>query len=106
MASRDVLLAEVGAAFGILGLLLVFLPLFLQAFERAVGGEQPYEAVRAIGFRAYFVAGTVALAAVVVTLGLLGLWVRCDPLAVLTGVGLLVVTWCVVILAGMAVWTR
>jgi hypothetical protein len=106
VASRDVLLAEVGAAFGILGLLLVFLPLFLQAFERAVGEEQPYEDVQAIGFRAYFVAGTVALAAIVVTLGLLGLWVRWDSLAVVTGVGLLVVTWSVVILAGMAVWTR
>jgi hypothetical protein len=106
VASRDVLLAEVGAAFGILGLLLVFLPLFLQAFERAVDEQQPYAAVRAIGFRAYFVAGTVALAAVVVTLSLLALWLRCDPLAVLTGVGLLVVTWCVVILAGMAVWKR
>src|SRR3954454_11525281 len=73
VASRDVLLAEVGAAFGILGLLLVFLPLFLQAFERAVDEQQPYAAVRAIGFRAYFVAGTVALAAVVVTLSLLAL---------------------------------
>jgi hypothetical protein len=101
-----VLLAEVGAAFGILGLLLVFLPLFLQAFERAVGGAQPYEAVRAIGFRVYFVAGTVALAAAVVTLGLVALWSRCDAFAVLTGIGLLVLTWCVVILAGMAVWTR
>jgi hypothetical protein len=106
VASRDVLLAETGAAFGILGLLLVFLPLFLQAFERAVDEQQPYAAVRAIGFRAYFVAGTVALASVVVTLALLALWLRCDPLAVLTGIGLLAVTWCVVILAGMAVWKR
>ena len=100
------LLAEVGAAFGILGLLLVFLPLFLQAFDRAVGGQQSYEAVRAIGFRVYFVAGTVALSALVVTLGLLALWLRSDPLAVLTGVGLLGLTWCVVGLAAIAVWTR
>jgi len=106
VASRDVLLAEVGAAFGILGLLLVFLPLFLQAFERAVGGAQPYEAVRALGFRVYFVGGTIAVAALVVTLGLLGLWLRSHPLAVLTGVGLLVVTWCVVVLAGLAIGTR
>jgi hypothetical protein len=101
-----VLLAEVGAAFGILGLLLVFLPLFLRAFERAVGGEQPYEAVRAIGLRVSVVAGTIAVAAFVVTLGLLALWLRSDPLAVLTGVGLLVVTWSVVILAGLAIATR
>ncbi len=106
MASRDVLLAEVGAAFGILGLLLVFLPLFLQAFEHAVGGAQPYDTVRALGFRVYFVGGTVATAALVVTFGLLGLWLRSDPLAVLTGVGLLVVTWCVVVLAGLAIGTR
>jgi small-conductance mechanosensitive channel len=106
VTSRDVLLAEVGAAFGILGLLLVFLPLFLRAFERAVGGEQPYEAVRAIGFRVSFVALTVAIAALVVTLGLFALWLRSDPLAVLTGGGLLVVTWCVVILAGLAISTR
>jgi hypothetical protein len=106
VASRDVLLAEVGAAFGILGLLLVFLPLFLHAFERAVGGEQPYRALQAIGVRVYFVAGTVAIAAIVVTLGLLGLWLHSDPLAVSTGIGLLVVTWCVVILAGLAIETR
>jgi hypothetical protein len=101
-----VLLAEVGAAFGILGLLLVFLPLFLQAFERAVDEQRPYAAVRAIGFRAYFVVGTVALAAAVATVALFALWLRSDPLAALTGVGLLVVTWSVVILAGMAVWKR
>ena len=100
------LLAEVGAAFGILGLLLVFLPLFLRAFERAVGGERPYTAVRGLGFRVYFVAGTIAVAALVVTFGLLGLWLRSDPLAVLTGVGLLGVTWCVVVLAGLAIGTR
>jgi hypothetical protein len=106
VTSRDVLLAEVGAAFGILGLLLVFLPLFLQAFEQAVSEEQPYKAKRAIGFRAYFVTGTIALTATVATLALLALWLCSDPLAVLTDVGLLVVTWCVVILAGVAVWTR
>lgn len=100
------LLAEVGAAFGMLGLLLVFLPLFLHAFERAVGGEQPYRSLQSIGLRVYFVAGTVAIAAIVVTLGLLGLWLRSDPLAVSTGIGLLVVTWCVVILAGLAIGTR
>ena len=106
MTSRDVVLAEVGAAFGILGLLLVFLPLFLQAFERAVAEQTAFEAVRAIGFRAYVVAGAIALAAVVVTLGLLALWLESDPLAVLTGIGLLVLTWSVVILAAMAVSTR
>ncbi len=106
MASRDALLAEVGAAYGILGLLLVFLPLFLRRFEQAVGGEQPYEAVQAIGFRVFFVGGTVALAAAVATVGLFALWLRSDPLAVLTGIGLLVVTLLVVILAGIAVWTR
>ncbi|HEV8248798.1 MAG TPA: hypothetical protein VGQ15_02385 [Gaiellaceae bacterium] len=106
MTSRDVLLAEAAAAFGILGLLLVFLPLFLQAFERAVEAQQPYAAVRAIGFRTYFVAGSVALAAAVATLALLALWLRSDPLAVLTGVGLLMLTWCVAILAGMAAWKR
>jgi hypothetical protein len=106
VASRDVLVAEVGAAFGILGLLLVFLPLFLKAFERALDEQQPYAAVRAIGFRAYFVAGTIAFAAAVATVALLALWLRSDPLAVLAGVGLVVVTWSVVILAGMAVWRR
>jgi hypothetical protein len=106
VGSRDVLLAEVGAAFAILGLLLVFLPLFLQAFEHAAGGERPYADVRALGLRVYFVGATVALAALVVTVGLLGLWLRSHPLAVLTGVGLLVVTWCVVVLAGLAIGTR
>ena len=106
MTSRDVVLSEVGAAFAILGLVLVFLPLFVQAAERAAGGEEPESERKARERRAYAVAGTVGLAAVVVTLGLLALWLRCNPLAALTGVGLLVLTWCVVILAAMAVWRR
>jgi hypothetical protein len=106
VTSRDVVLTEVGAAFAILGFLLVFLPLFLQAFERAVAGQTAYDAVRAIGFRAYFVVGAITLAATVITLGLLALWLESDPLAVLSGIGLLALTWCVVILAGTAVWTR
>jgi hypothetical protein len=52
------------------------------------------------------VAATVTATAAVATLALLALWLRSDPLAVLTGVGLLMVTWSVVILAGMAVWKR
>jgi hypothetical protein len=106
VTSRDVVLAEAAAAFGILGLLLVFLPLFLQAFERAVAAEQSYTTVRASGVRAYAVAGSVALAAAVATLGLLALWIESDALAVVTGAGLLVLTWCVAALAGMAVWKR
>ena len=100
------MLAEASAAFGILGLLLVFLPLFLQAFERAVAAEQPYVTVRAIGYRASLVAGSVALAAAVATSGLLALWIESDALAVVTGVGLLVLTWCVAALAAMAAWKR
>ena len=106
MTSRDVLLTEAAAAFGILGLLLVFLPLFLQAFERAVEAEQPYATVQAIGLRAYAVAGSVALAAAVATLGLLALWLESDPLAILTSAGLLLLTWCVAGLAAMAAWKR
>jgi hypothetical protein len=105
MMSRDVLLAEVGAAVAILGLLLVFLPLFLRAAERAAGGEESEDERRSRERRAYVVAGTVVGAALVVTLGLLALWLRSDVLATLTGIGLLIVTWCVVLLAGMAVWT-
>jgi hypothetical protein len=101
-----VLLTEAGAAFGILGLLLVFLPLFLRAFEQALEEQLPLDSVRAIGFRAYFVAGTVVLAAAVVTMALLALWLRSDPLGVATGVSLLALTWCVVLLAAIAVWTR
>jgi hypothetical protein len=106
VTSRDVVLTEAAAAFGILGLLLVFLPLFLQAFERAVEAEQPYATVQAIGLRAYAVAGSVALAAAVATLGLLALWLESDPLAIVTGAGLLLLTWCVAGLAAMAAWKR
>jgi hypothetical protein len=106
VTNRDVLLAEVGAAFGILGLLLVFLPLALHEFDRAVGDEASQSDLDAVERRAWAVAITVALAAVVATLALLALWLNCDVLAVLSGIGLLVLTWCVVILAGMAVWTR
>ena len=106
MTNHDVLLAEVGAAFGILGLLLVFLPLALQEFDRAVGEDQSQAALNSVSRRAWAVALTITLAATVATLALLALWLCRDSLAIVAGVGLLVVTWCVVILAGMAVWKR
>jgi hypothetical protein len=106
VTSRDVVLTEAAAAFGILGLLLVFLPLFLQAFERAVEEQRSLATIGTTGLRAYSVAGLVALAATVATLALLALWIESDALGVVTGIGLLVLTWCVAGLAAMAVRMR
>jgi hypothetical protein len=104
MAERDVLLAEVGAAFAILGLLLVFLPLFLESVKEAEGGVLSARERRLRLLRSWSVPATILLAALDATMGLLTLWGTC-ALAKPTGALLLGVTFCVVVLAAMAVWT-
>ncbi len=103
--SREVVLAEVGAAIAILGLLLVFLPLFLDAAQKAARGAEPIAELRSRKFRAKLVAAAIALAAAVVSVGLVSVWTDCAPLAIMTGIGLLALTWCVVLLGAMAVAT-
>ena len=97
------LLAEVGAAFGLLGLLLVFLPLFLDAVRRAAGGTVSAKAMRLRKFRVWLIPGTIAVAAADAVAGLLTLWGTWDA-ARLTGVLLVAVALAVVLLAFLAVW--
>jgi hypothetical protein len=100
--SRDVLIVEVSAAFGILGLLLVFLPLFLDAVRQAEERASSLQEVRARILRSWLVPVTIGIAAGDATLGLLTLWGTCN-LAVLTAVLLMAVTWSVVVLGVVAV---
>ena len=99
------MLAEVGAALAILGLLLVFLPLFLDAAQKAALGAEPIAELRSRKFRAKLVTASIALAAAVVSVGLISVWTDFDLLAILAGIGLLALTWCVVLLGVMAVAT-
>jgi hypothetical protein len=102
MAERDTLIAEVGAALAILGLLLVFLPLFLQAARGAAQGREPQQTRRARVRQAWSVPFLIAIAAADATLGLVTLWTTVDA-ARATGVLLLVLVWLVVVLAAWAV---
>jgi high-affinity Fe2+/Pb2+ permease len=102
LGARDVLGVEIGAALAILGLLLVFLPLFIQAAASAADGHQPQKELRARTRHAWAVAGLVALAAVDGMLGLLTMWGKLDSASV-TGWLLVALMWLVVLLAASAV---
>jgi hypothetical protein len=102
---RDTLGVEIGAALAILGLLLVFLPLFLSAIRQAAGGREPARTRRLRIAQAWVVPGLIALAAADATLGLLTLWGTCD-LGKPTAISLVVLVWLVASLSAWAVATR
>jgi hypothetical protein len=102
MSARDTLVTEVGAAFAILGLLLVFLPLFLDAVRQGEGGVATARQLRWRVVRSWFVPITIAVAAADGTAGVFTLWGTLS-LAKATGVLLIVLTWLVVSLAAVAV---
>jgi hypothetical protein len=102
--ARDALGVEIGAAIGMLGLLLVFLPLFVQAAANASQGKEPQKERRARIRQAWVVAFLVAIAAVDATLGLLSLWGTWG-VATLTGWLLVALLWLVVGVATLAVKT-
>jgi hypothetical protein len=104
VGERDTLGVEIGAALGTLGLLLVFLPLFLRAAVAAKYGGEPQRERRARLRRAWAVPGLIALAAADATLGLLTLWGKTGAAGV-TAWLLIVLVWLVVGLAGWAVKT-
>lgn len=99
--ARDTLLTEVASAFVILGLLLVFLPMFLDAIRRARGGTVPWAKLRLLKIGPWLVSMTVALGAADATTGLLTLWGTFE-LAKITAVLLMVLVWAVVGLAIVA----
>jgi hypothetical protein len=104
VAARDVLGVEIGAALGILGLLLVFLPLFVQAAAAAASGKEPQRERRARIRQAWGIPVLIAVAAIDAMLGLFSLWGTWDAAAA-TGWLLLALVWLVVALAGWAVKT-
>ena len=101
MSARDTLGVEIGAALGILGLLLVFLPLFVQAAVRAGGGNETQQERRARMRQAWGIPLLIGIAALDATFGLLTIWDKQD-LGAATGWLLLVLVWLVV---GLAAWT-
>jgi hypothetical protein len=102
MGARDVVVVEIGAALTILGLLLVFLPLFLQSAAMAKGGrESQKERGRRIR-RAWCVPALIGIAAVDAMLGLLTLWGKIGA-ANETGWLLIALVWLVAFLAAWAV---
>ena len=102
MGERDVLITEIGAALTILGLLLVFLPLFVGRAAASAGINASQDEIKAAVRLAWAVPLLIALAAGDATVGLLTLWSRIDA-AELTGWVLLGLIWLVVSLAVVTV---
>ena len=102
---RDTLIVETEAAFTILGLLLVFLPMFLSVLTRTEGRAPlrgPHLLVVAL---AWSVPMLLVIAGTDATLGLLAIWGHVSdtkPTALL----LLVLTWLIALLAVVAVKLR
>ncbi len=104
MSKHDVLGIEVGAALGILGLLLVFLPLFIQQAARAGGGRESQKTRERRIAQAWAASGLVAVAAADATLGLLSLWGTWNA-GDAAGWLLLALVWLIVGLSALAVRT-
>jgi hypothetical protein len=103
VGERDTLITEVGAAIGLVGLLLVFLPIFLDAVSKGRGGVVPWRKLQLLKLQSWLVAGTVGVGAADATTGLLTLWGTCE-LAKPTAILLVVAVWAVVFLAILATW--
>jgi hypothetical protein len=105
VGSLDTLIVETEMAFVILGLLLVFLPMFLAVLLRAEESES-FRLPRAVAVAlAWSVPVLIVIAAVDATLGLSALWGHPDaakPMALI----LVVLTWLIVFLAVIAVKFR
>jgi len=101
VSARDTLVTEVASAFVIVGLLLVFLPLFLDAVGRGKGGNVSWFKLRWLKVRAWLVTVAVGLGAADATFGLLTLW-GTFKLAEATAILLVVLVWTTVGLAALA----
>jgi hypothetical protein len=103
--SKETLILETEVAFVILGLLLVFLPMFLTVLLRAEESES-FRLPRAVAIAlAWSVPVLIVVAGLDATLGMFALWGHASaskPVAVI----LVVLTWLVVGLAGIAVKFR
>ena len=105
MGTSDTLIVETEVAFVILGLLLVFLPMFLTVLLRAEQSDSVQLPRAGIVALAWSVPVLIVVAGLDATFGLLALWGHADaakPLAVI----LVVLTWLIAVLAVIAVKLR
>ncbi len=102
MGSHEAVLAEIAGALGILGLLLVFLPLYIQRVAAAGGGKVSQDERKRREAWAWAVPVLIALASLDVTLGLFAIWGKWGT-ADLTGWLLLALVWLIVVLAALTV---
>jgi flagellar motor component MotA len=106
VGTHETLIVETEAAFTILGLLLVFLPMFLSVLARGESAGPAMQGPHAIIIvLAWSVPALILIAGVDATFGLLALWGHHDaskPTAIL----LLVLTWLIAILSVVAVKLR
>ncbi len=106
MGLRDTLIVETEAAFVILGLLLVFLPMYLSVLARAEANTESSRTRRAVHALAWSIPALILLAGADATLGLLALWGHADDAKPTRAVLLIILTWLVVLLALVAVKLR
>ena len=105
MGSNETLIVETEAAFTILGLLLVFLPMFLSVLARTEGSAPRRSSHIVLVALAWCVPALIAIAGTDATLGLIAIWGHADA-AKPTAVLLVVLTWLVALLAIVAVKLR
>jgi len=103
MSNTGAVLAEIGGALGILGLLLVFLPLYLQQVAAAAGGKETQRERKVRIAWTWAVPLLIAIASADVMVGLFAIWGKWNT-ASLTGWLLLTLVWLVVLLACVTVW--
>ncbi len=102
MSSQAAVFAEIAGALGILGLLLVFLPLYIQQVAEAGGGNESQRERKVRIALAWAVPALIGLASVDVTVGLFSIWGKWHT-ADLTGWLLLILVWLVALLACLTV---
>ena len=102
---RETLIVETEAAFVILGLLLVFLPMYLSVLARTEANVESGRVRRGVHALAWSIPVLIVLAGADATFGLLALWGHADD-AKPTAILLLVLTWLVALLAIVAVKMR
>jgi hypothetical protein len=103
MGSHEAVLAEIAGALGILGLLLVFLPLYVQRVEAARSETKSQSAQRRLKKAAWIAPVLIAVASADATLGLFTIWGKWNA-AGITGWLLLILVWLIVLLAAGTVW--
>jgi hypothetical protein len=104
METHEAVLAEIAGALGILGLLLVFLPLYLQ-WVGSAGGDLSQSAKDWLTGLTWVIPCLIVLATVDATVGLFAIWGKWGT-ANATGWLLLVLVWLVAALAVVTVFLR